>query len=220
MNYFYLIFAAALSTTFWEIMTEYLCMQASLCSAYVRIVKSCPPYVWKLHCLLELLHLSEPCFQLIECFQAVLVVLRPDFDTAKCGSHTTAASDRPVQGINAGQKRHMKDGSTHKRKRQKVGVDTQQGVYFAPEITDETDGKDSANLHRMLISAVESLKAPPAGPSLLRPEISIMALSILTNAFCLCPWTRMTYRLFRQMYAWIPWIAEQVTINSPIPFLY
>ena len=156
---------------------------------------------------------------MIECFQAVLVVLGPDFYTAKCGSHTTAASDRPVQGINAGQKRHMEDGSTHKRKRQKVGVDTQQGVYFAPEITDETDGKDAANLHRMLISAVESLKPPPAGPSLLRPEISIVALSILTNAFCLCPWTRMTYSLFRQMYAWIPWIAEQVTRNSPIPFL-
>lgn len=186
----------------------------------MRIVKSCPPYVWKLHCLLELLHLSEPCFQLIECFQAVLVVLGPDFVTAKCGSHTTASSDRPVQGINAGQKRHMKDGSTHKRKRQKVGVDTQQGVYFAPEITDETDGKDAANLHRMLISAVESLKPPTAGPSLLRPEISIMALSILTSAFCLCPWTKMTYRLFRQMYAWIPWIAEQVTRNSPTLFLY
>ncbi|KAL0773839.1 PREDICTED: serine/threonine-protein kinase ATR [Brassica oleracea var. oleracea] len=193
-------------------------LKASLCSAYVRIVKSCPPYVWKLHCLLELLHLSEPCFQLIECFQAVLVVLGPDFYTAKCGSHTTAASDRPVQGINAGQKRHMEDGSTHKRKRQKVGVDTQQGVYFAPEITDETDGKDAANLHRMLISAVESLKPPPAGPSLLRPEISIVALSILTNAFCLCPWTRMTYSLFRQMYAWIPWIAEQVENKNPIIF--
>ncbi|CAN7059710.1 unnamed protein product [Brassica rapa subsp. trilocularis] len=193
-------------------------LKASLCSAYVRIVKSCPPYVWKLHCLLELLHLSEPCFQLIECFQAVLVVLGPDFDTAKCGGHTTAASARPVQGINAGQKRHMKDGSTHKRKRQKVGVDTQQGVYFAPEITDETDGKDSVNLHRMLISAVESLKPPPAGLSLLRPEILIMALSILTNAFCLCPWTRMTYRLFRQMYAWIPWIAEQVENKNPIIF--
>lgn len=189
----------------------------------MRIVKSCPPCIWKLHCLLELLHLSEPCFQLIECFKAVLVVLRPDFvrgEKAKCGSDTSAAVDRPVQGINAEKKRHMKDGSIHERKRQKVDAHTQQGVYFAPEFTDETDGNDAATLHRMFISTLQSLKPPPAGPSLLRPEISIMALSMLTNAFCLCPWTGMTYRLFHQMYAWIPWIAEQVPETPLSLFLY
>ncbi|CAH2061656.1 unnamed protein product [Thlaspi arvense] len=193
-------------------------LKASLCSAYVRIVKSCPPRIWNLHCLLELLQLSEPCFSLIECFKAVLVALRPDFvrgETSKCGSHTSVASDRPV---NVGHKRHIKDGSTHKRKRQKVGADTQQGVYFAPEVTDETDGKDAASLRVMLISTVESLKPPPAGPSLLRPEVSIAALSMITNALCLCPWTGMTYRLFHSMYAWIPWIAEQVEKKYPVVF--
>lgn len=188
----------------------------------MRIVKSCPPCKWKLHCLLELLHLSEPCFQLIECFKAVLVVLGPGCirgETTKCGSHTSAASDRPVQGINAGQKRHIRDGSTYKRKRQKAGDDIERGVYFAPEFADETDGKDAASLREMLISTVESLKPPPAGHSLLQTEISIVALSMLTNAFCFCPWTGMTHRLFHQMYAWIPWISEQVTRNSPVPNL-
>lgn len=184
----------------------------------MRIVKSCPPCKWKLHCLLELLHLTEPCFQLIECFKAVLVVLGPGCirgETTKCGSHTSATSDRPVQGINAGQKRHIRDGSTYKRKRQKAGDDIERGVYFAPEFADETDGKDAASLREMLISTVNSLKPPPAGP-----ETSIAALSILTNAFCLCSWTGIASILFHQMYAWIRWIAKKVTKNFPVPILY
>ncbi|CAA0406623.1 unnamed protein product [Arabidopsis thaliana] len=196
-------------------------LKASLCSAYVRIVKSCPPCIWKIHCLLELLHLPEPCFQLIECFKAVLIVLGPGcvrVETTKCGSHTSATSDRPVQGINAGKKRHIEDESTYKRKRQKVGDDIRRGVYFAPEFADETDGKDAASLREMLISTVESLKPPPAGPSLSQTESSIVALSMLTNAFCFCPWTDMTHRLFNQMYAWIPWIAGQVEETNPIMF--
>ncbi|KAL1193295.1 Serine/threonine-protein kinase ATR [Cardamine amara subsp. amara] len=196
-------------------------LKASLCSAYVRIVKSCPPCIWKLHCLLELLHLSEPCLQLIECFRTVLEVLCPGCvrgETTKCNSHISAASDRPVQGINVGQKRHIRDGSTYKRKRQKVGDDIQRGVSFAPEFSDETDGKDAASLHEMLISTVESLKPPSAEPSLLRTEISIVALSMLTNAFCFCPCTGITHRLFHQMYDWIPWITEQVKKENPIMF--
>jgi len=159
---------------------------------------------------------------LIECFKAVLIVLGPGcvrVETTKCGSHTSATSDRPVQGINAGKKRHIEDESTYKRKRQKVGDDIRRGVYFAPEFADETDGKDAASLREMLISTVESLKPPPAGPSLSQTESSIVALSMLTNAFCFCPWTDMTHRLFNQMYAWIPWIAGQVTRNSPVPVL-
>ncbi|ESQ47406.1 hypothetical protein EUTSA_v10027615mg [Eutrema salsugineum] len=196
-------------------------LKASLCNAYVRIVKSCPPCIWKLNCLLELLHLSEPCLQLIECFEALLVVLGPDFvrgETTKCGSYTSTASDKPVKGINVGQKRHIKDESTHKKKRQKVGVDTQQGGYFATNVADEINEKDVASLRGMLISTVESLKPPPDGLSLLRPEVSVVALSILTNAVCLCPWTEMIYRLFHQMFAWIPWITEQVEKNNPIMF--
>ncbi|CAN8236301.1 unnamed protein product [Cochlearia groenlandica] len=196
-------------------------LKASLCSAYVRIVNSCPPCIWKLHCLLELLHLSEPCFSLIECFKAVLVVLGPDCvraETTKCVSHTLAASDRPVEGVTVGQKRQLKDESAYKRKRQKVGSDIQQAVKFSPKFANETDAKEAASLCGIVMSTLESLKPPPVGPSLLRPEISIVALSILTNAFCLCPWTGMTYSLFHQMYAWIPWIVEQVDKGSEIMF--
>lgn len=185
----------------------------------MRIVKSCPPCIWKLNCLLELLHLSEPCFQLIECFKAVTVVLGPDFvrgETTTSGNQTSASSDRPVH---VGQKRHMKDGSTSRRKRLKIGADTQQGVYLAPEIADKTYKKNADSLHGMIISTIESLKPPPGGPSLYRPEISIVALSMLTNAFYSCPCAGMTYRLFHHMYAWIPWIAEQVTKNSTAPTL-
>lgn len=217
----YVPFAAALSKTLWEIILS-ICMQASLCSAYVRIVKSCPPCIWKLNCLLELLHLSEPCIQLTECFKAVTVALGPDFvrgETTKPGNHTFAASDRPVLGIHVGQKRHINDGSTYKRKRLKIGADTQQGIYLAPEIGDKTDGENADSLRGMIISTIESLKPPPGGPSLLRPEISVVALSMLANAFCFCPWTSKTLRLFDQMYTWIPWIAEQVTRNSTLPTL-
>ncbi|XP_019085635.1 PREDICTED: serine/threonine-protein kinase ATR-like [Camelina sativa] len=189
-------------------------LKASLCGAYARIVKSCPPRIWKLHCLPELLHLSKPCYQLIECFKAVLVVLGPGCvrgKTTKCGSHTSTASD-------VGKKRHIEDGRAYKRKRQKVGDDIQRGVYLDPEFSSETDGKDAVSLREMLISTVESLKPPPAGPSLLQTEISIVALTMLSNAFCFSPWTDMTHRLFHQMYAWIPWIAEQVEKENPIMF--
>ncbi|XP_010416834.1 PREDICTED: serine/threonine-protein kinase ATR [Camelina sativa] len=196
-------------------------LKASLCGAYARIVKSCPPRIWKLHCLPELLHLSKPCYQLIECFKAVLVILGPGCvrgKTTKCGSHTSTASDTPVLEINVGKKRHIKDGRAYKRKRQKVGDDIQREVYLDPEFSSETDGKDAVSLREMLISTVESLKPPPAGPSLLQTEISIVALTMLSNAFCFSPWTDMTHRLFHQMYAWIPWITEQVEKENPIMF--
>lgn len=189
----------------------------------MRIVKSCPPCIWNLQCLLDLLYLSKPCLQLLECFRTVLEVLGPGCvrgETTKCNSHILAASDRPVQGMNVGKKRNISDESTYKRKRQKVGDDIQRGVYFSPEFADETDGKDAASLREMLISTVESLKRPPAEPSLLQTEISIVALSMLTKAFCFCPWTGIAHRLFHQMYDWIPWIVEQVTKNSPVPISY
>lgn len=184
----------------------------------MRILKCCPPCIWRLHCLLELLHLSEPCFQLIECFKTILVVLGPDCvrgEVTKFVSHTSAASDRLSLAIKGGKKRHI-DESTHKSKRQKAGADILPGDYFVPVVDDENDGKDSASLHGMLMSAIESLKPPPAGRDLLGPGISIVALSMLTNAFFLCSSTGITSQLIHQMFAWIPWIAEQVPKNSII----
>lgn len=170
----------------------------------MRVVKSCPHHFLQRHSLLKLLRHQEPCFQLRECLKAVL---GPDV--------SQTAADKTFKDINVGQKRHIKEKSTYySRKRQKTSAGTQQEICLAPEVVDLTDGKDTSTLREMLISTVNSLKPPPAGP-----ETSIAALSILTNAFCLCSWTDIVSSLFNQMYVWIRWIAKKVTRNSPVPIL-
>ena len=51
--------------------------QVAMCSAYVRIVNTCPPHIWNLDMLVDLLHYPGPCFQLVNCIQVAVEILGP-----------------------------------------------------------------------------------------------------------------------------------------------
>ena len=71
--------------------------------------------------------------------------------------------------------------------------------------------EDYANyMHTSLLSFVELLKYPAINPDSIRPDVALTALSMLCIAFCKYPETDMAFRIFQQMYAWIPWILQQV----------
>lgn len=71
--------------------------------------------------------------------------------------------------------------------------------------------EDYANhMNKSLVSFVQSLNAPAVGPGSLRPDIALSALSVLCIAFSIYPESDLSIRIFQQMLAWLPWIAEQV----------
>ncbi|KAL0365707.1 UNVERIFIED_CONTAM: Serine/threonine-protein kinase ATR [Sesamum angustifolium] len=54
-------------------------LKAGLCSAYVRIAKTCPPYSWRPECLICMLLSSESTFHIKDCFKVAVSRLGPNF---------------------------------------------------------------------------------------------------------------------------------------------
>jgi serine/threonine-protein kinase ATR len=52
-------------------------LKVAMCSAYVRIVNTCPPHIWNLDMLVDLLHYPGPCFERVNCIQVVVEILGP-----------------------------------------------------------------------------------------------------------------------------------------------
>ncbi|TKY50719.1 Serine/threonine-protein kinase ATR [Spatholobus suberectus] len=71
-------------------------------------------------------------------------------------------------------------------------------------------------MNKSLISFVQSLNAPAGRPGSLRPDIALSALSMLCIAFSIYPETDLSLRIFQQMLAWLPWIADQAKQGNSI----
>lgn len=180
----------------------------------------CPPHIWRPQSLPYVLSCPDPCFSLIDCLQVALSILGPDLVGGRttnnsCQSLSTL-SDKSIENSRVGEKRPIQDVDSFKTKRQKIDEEIlnpdsniQVEWNHTHIVTCETE--DYANhMHKSLLSFAECLKSPGVSPNSLRPGLALTALSMLCIAFCRYPETNMSLCIFHQMYAWIPWICQQV----------
>nr|KYP69208.1 Serine/threonine-protein kinase ATR [Cajanus cajan] len=197
-------------------------LKVALCSAYARIAQVCPPHIWQPEYLISALYHPEPCLPLIECFQVALSTLGPHLVGGIQGNNkdftVIASEDKSIEGMRLGQKRPIQDMDNLNIKRQKLNEE----IVIA-DISLEEERKSSyivtfqraegyaSEMNKSLISFVQSLNASAIIPGgSLRPDIVLSALSMLCIAFSIYPETDLSLRIFQQMLAWLPWIADQV----------
>lgn len=196
-------------------------VQAALCSAYVRIARSCDPHIWRPECLINLLCSSEPCFPLIECLQVAICRLGLDLvseDTINNSSFDLLPSENygSSQVRRVGEKRSIHAPEALKRKRQRIDeasvncnsnlLNVNKYSYIISE-----DKKEYADtMHRSLLVFIELLYPPGGKASSLGQDVASVALSTLCIVFCEYPHTEVSRCIFRLMREWNFWICEQV----------
>ncbi|XP_027365272.1 serine/threonine-protein kinase ATR [Abrus precatorius] len=202
-------------------------LKVALCSAYARIAQLCPPHVWQPEYLISALYHPEPCLDLIECFQVALSTLGPDLVGGIQENNKTLTvltyEDKSIESTRLGQKRPNWDLDNLKIKRQKlneeiVGADAGLEVECKHScIVTCQRLEDYANhMNKSLLSFFQSLNASALRPGALGPDVALNALSMLCIAFSIYPETNLSLRIFRQMLAWLPWIAEQAKQGNSI----
>ncbi|BAT93667.1 hypothetical protein VIGAN_08019000 [Vigna angularis var. angularis] len=202
-------------------------LKVALCSAYARIAQVCPPHIWKPEYLISALYHSEPCLPLIECFEVALSTLGPHLVRGILGNNedlTVLASEyKSVEGTRLGHKRSIQDMDNLSIKRQKLNeevvvadgsLDVECKSSFV--VTCQTVEGYASHMNKSILSFVDSLNAPAVRPGSLRPEIALSALSILCITFSVYPEIDLSLRIFQQMLAWLPWIADKAKQGNSI----
>uniref|UniRef100_A0A0R0I0C7 Serine/threonine-protein kinase ATR n=1 Tax=Glycine max TaxID=3847 RepID=A0A0R0I0C7_SOYBN len=202
-------------------------LKVALCGAYARIAQVCPPHIWKPEYLISALYHSEPCLPLIECFHVALSTLGPHLVGGIRGNikdlTILASGDKSTESMRICQKRPIQDIDNLSIKRQKLNEE-----IVVADASLEVECKSSyivtyqrvegyaSHMNKSLLSFVESLNAPTIRPGSLRPDIALSALSMLCIAFSIYPETDLSLRIFEQMLAWLPWIADQAKQGNSI----
>ncbi|KAM6558479.1 hypothetical protein CsatA_027718 [Cannabis sativa] len=199
-------------------------LKVAMCTAYIRIAKTCPPHIWKPESLLYTLSLPEPCFSLIDCLQVALSILGPDRVGGKVTScrnlDFSLSSDKSAGNTRVGEKRHIHDNEAFQTKRQKldgeiIASDDSNQMVQKHAFVVACEREDYAhNMHSSLLSLLKSLKSPAVSASSLKPHLALTALSMLCITFCRYPQTNVALIIFQEMYSWIPWILEQANQDS------
>ncbi|CAL5378051.1 unnamed protein product [Camellia sinensis] len=178
-------------------------LKAALCNAYIRIVKSCPPHIWRPESLICLLCSSNACFALIDCLRIVLSTISLDIveeaSTDDGNMHLSTPNHSGYESLRVGGKRPVQDFNTSKPKRQKLNQEV---------ITSDANSQDA----NKIASEFNCGKA-----NSLSPEVALTALSTLSIVFCIYPRTGLSSCIFGKMREWIPWIYEQAKQFSSLP---
>ncbi|CDP14533.1 unnamed protein product [Coffea canephora] len=201
-------------------------LKAALCSAYVRIAKSCPPHIWRPENLIYLLRSDKSVFLLIDCFQVAISRLRLDFWGGGLANDCSVSSsgDNENKNLRTTEKRPAMDSEYTDSKRQKI-VDEREdfitnckGVHdVANKLITAGEREYADYMHSLLSLFVEDLAPPFEKASSLNPEVELAALIALCVVFCEYPQLNISLSIFRQFYKWIPWIAEQENKELPSP---
>ncbi|CAJ1977648.1 unnamed protein product [Sphenostylis stenocarpa] len=202
-------------------------LKVALCTAYSRIAQVCPPHIWKPEYLITALYNSEPCLPLIECFQVALSTLGPHFVGGILTKNEDLAvlpvEDKSIESTRLGEKRPNLDMDNLSIKRQKLNKE-----IVVANANHEVECKSSyvvtcqrvegyaSHMNKSLISFVDSLNAPAVRLDSLRPDIALSALSMLCITFSIYPEIDLSLRIFQQMLAWLPWIADQAKQGNSI----
>ncbi|MQL84785.1 hypothetical protein Taro_017301 [Colocasia esculenta] len=196
--------------------TESTELKVALCSAYVRIAKICSIHVWRPGILIKLLCSPTPCLPLVICLKATIDILGFTIigeDDGSDASRDGSLDGSETAGITVGQKRPQ-NIHTLKHKRQKTEDNkclrkanmhkAAEGLCFLTELNIES----ADDMRRLLLSLVDLL-APGEVRPLVRPEIAIVALSMLSLVFCNYSSTSLSIILYHQLLSWIPWICNK-----------
>ncbi|XVF45588.1 hypothetical protein PTKIN_Ptkin02bG0218200 [Pterospermum kingtungense] len=200
--------------------TKSMELKVALCTAYIRISRTCSPHVWAPESLINVLCSPEPCMSLIDCFQVALSCLGPNRVGGGTTDHSNlgllASSDKSVANPKAGEKRHIIDVDSYKIKRQKIDGEIKFSNTKIPgdiKLTDIVSYKSEEgyadSMFESLLLFVETLNVPGVRHEALRPDVALTALSMLSIAFSRYPQTNMSLCIIQQMLAWIPWICEE-----------
>ncbi|CAL1372888.1 unnamed protein product [Linum trigynum] len=202
-------------------------LKVALCSAYQRIVRTCPPYIWKPESLLDMLFIPEPCRALIDCIQVALTILGSDRVGGSlennCSVSLSSGGDKSVENPRVGEKRQSQDIDILLSKRRKVDEDT-----VTPDASQlakckwshivgfETEDEYAGSMHTSLVSFIEQLKCSSTLTDSVRPEMALTALSMLCIACSIEPVTNLSVCIFEVMHSWLPWICKQVEQANPV----
>ncbi|XAR72671.1 Non-specific serine/threonine protein kinase [Bertholletia excelsa] len=203
-------------------------LKAALCSAYIRIAKTCPPHIWKPESLISLLCSPNSCSALIDCLHKVLSTVGPDVveevKTDDGNEEVSTSSYNGYKTLRVGGKRSVQEVNTSKRKRHKSD---QEVIMSNSNFLDED--KLSSNLYckmpkeysdymcKMLLSILELLNPPGGKAGAFGPEVALTALCTLGTVFCVYPETELSHCIMKKMCNWIPWICGQAKQGSELP---
>lgn len=181
-----------------------------MCSAYVRIAKSCHPQIWEPRLLVRMLCSERPCLPLIQCIRAAITILIPgDALEGEVDASTSVANLKSSVLPKISSKRSMEINSTVECKRQKTAESNIE--YTSNFLVDIEQKKKFANeLWRSICLFLEFAKPANLKASPLKPETTITALSLLCLAFSAHPHSSLSSSIFHQNLSWIPWICKQV----------
>ncbi|XP_057837480.1 serine/threonine-protein kinase ATR isoform X2 [Cryptomeria japonica] len=207
-------------------------LKVAMCNAYVRIANICPPYIWKLDALVELLHCSDPCFQLVDCIKVAVEVLGPQSVGGEVAIKANSSSNDLEQF--GGKKRVIEDADNTWTKRLKsseglqynlrvAGVKPAMGTPLCTsnmsvnECTVEHSSKYvlkqqgelyAAYLHKLILNVIDSLNPDDVCLDSIK-ESRLTALSILYQVFCKYPNTLCYVCIVQKSLTWIPWILKK-----------
>ncbi|KAL0383893.1 UNVERIFIED_CONTAM: Serine/threonine-protein kinase ATR [Sesamum radiatum] len=210
-------------------------LKAGLCSAYVRIAKSCPPYSWRPECVICMLLSSESTFHLIDCFKVAVSRLGPNFvgRIMTRDDHTGLSESREDseqecskvgnehEGSEVGRKRPIQDIETLETKRQKMdnfsSTTCQDVCKFIYSFSGVQEKEYADFMCTSLNLLLEFLKPPGENSDSLREEVALTAISTLCIVFSELPHSDLSLCIFRQMCKWISWMFEQAEQGVRFP---
>ncbi|WOK94665.1 serine/threonine-protein kinase ATR isoform X1 [Canna indica] len=202
-------------------------LQVAICSAYIRIAKSCPPQIWKPEILVKMLCLSRPCVPLIECFRVAVDILHSSSSSEDEGNVSigmSLASSKACFLPKVGDKRLAKTDTEFQCKRQKTTeayVKCASNFLLGAECTSlvKKQKKESENeLWRSISFVLELSKPGDSKASALKPETAITALSSLCLVFSSYPGASLSSNIIHQVLSWMPWICKQAKGSSLLSF--
>ncbi|KAL0334541.1 UNVERIFIED_CONTAM: Serine/threonine-protein kinase ATR [Sesamum radiatum] len=180
-------------------------LKAGLCSAYVRIAKTCPPYSWRPECLICMLLSSESTFHIKDCFKVAVSRLGPNFvgRIMTCDDHTDLSESREDiehecskvgnehEGSKVGRKRTIQDIETLETKRQKMdnfsSTTCQDVCKFIYSFSGVQEKEYADFMCTSLNLLLEFLKPPGENSDSLREEVALTAISTLCIVFSELP---------------------------------
>ncbi|GAB2267814.1 hypothetical protein Dimus_002790 [Dionaea muscipula] len=202
--------------------TESSELKDALCSAYVRIARTCPPNVWRPDSLISMIYFPGVCYILQNCLEVALSMLGGDRVGGIISNDTVGLLALDYQGsalYTVGDKRPAQQLITSKTKRQKAaGGTTSDAENVSCQLISEPIEKYACYMRSILCSLVDLLVPHSVDSNLINPEVALTALSMLCLVFSKYPNTNMSLKIFHQMQLWIPWIHEQANQRSSIGF--
>lgn len=191
--------------------------QDALCSAYVRIAKSCPVHIWRPESLIHMLCFSNQIYNLVDFFHIAISRLAPHFVEEGVANHCSmdllTSGDGERESLRIGGKRPALEVEPSYTKRQKlVGEEKDFGISCQDinKFACAGEREYACHVFNSLNQFVEDLVPSVLKTNSLNPEVALTALSTLSIAFFEYPHLSLSRCISRQLSRWIRWMSDQV----------